>query len=261
MGVYRHARDAMTFMLGEPGWWPSLRLGGLLMLFAPVGWPIALGYRKRVAAALMDGASTPVPPLRGQLAACFIDGLRATCVILAHYTPYLLIYWFLGLDDLSGLRQYWAEVLVLTGLLPFLVPVLLPAVPILGSLHYPWINHTAGETWALLGVFILTTLYMPAAFVQASLTGQFRSTFRVDRALGFIIGRPRAYARAWTVSLAATLACFAAFPVFPWLVFWSYLVIVYAFNDALCEWNHPLVRQRGGRSVFRRPLQSTKPQA
>jgi hypothetical protein len=33
-------------------------------------------------------------------------------------------------------------------------------------------------------------------------------------------------------------------------VFWSYLVIVYAFNDALCEWNHPLVRKRARDSVF-----------
>jgi hypothetical protein len=240
----------MTFMLHEPGWKPSLWLGGSLMLLAPVGWPIALGYRKRVAGALMMGSPTLIPSLRGQLAACFFDGIRATCVILAHYTPYLMLYWLLGLDGLDGFRQNWVAIAILTGILAFLVPVFLPIVPIVASLNYPWIHHTTAEIWLLLTVFVLTTVYMPAAFVQASLTGRFRSTFRADRALGFMTSRPVAYARAWAISLAATIASFVAFPVFPWMVFWSYLVIVYAFNDALCEWNHPLVRKRARDSVF-----------
>jgi len=48
----------------------------------------------------------------------------------------------------------------------------------------------------------------------------------------------------------ATAAALASGPAAPWAIFWSYLVIVYAFNEALFRSNTPEVRRRFRAGLF-----------
>ena len=92
-------------------------------------------------------------------------------------------------------------------------------------------------------VFLATAFVLPAAFLQVSLRGRYRDACRLGRALGFIARHPRLYLEAWSLSLAATALALASGPLAPWGIFWSYLAIVHAFNEALARSGEPGVRE------------------
>src|SRR6266446_6532855 len=61
-----HWKAALCFMLQDPEWKTKIFVGGLwLLAFPPLGWPIALGYRKETLCGLVEGAdATPAPVAR-----------------------------------------------------------------------------------------------------------------------------------------------------------------------------------------------------
>ena len=98
------------------------RLGWWLLLCPPVGWLMALGYRKLVVTALsaddvsQSGGVTaaPLPSRGGATVETFRQGVGALAVIVVHFTPLVALTWTLGAaDPWSGARvldfgAYWA---------------------------------------------------------------------------------------------------------------------------------------------------------
>jgi len=238
--------EAFRFMTAEPGWRRKILVGGLLLLFPPLGWPMALGYRKDVAFRLIAGMRPVMPEWRGRRLNFAKDGCAAVGVILVWFLPFLMVFWYLALDDLSAAAAHGPEILMFFVLLPLLVPIFLPLLPPLYFHLFPWIALSAGEQLVIGFVFWGTTFLMPAAFLQVSLHGRFRAAFRVREVFRLVRRILRPYLEAWALSIAATVLALGSGPLAPWGIFWSYLVIVHAFNAALSRWDVPAVRSRFG---------------
>src|SRR3954463_2660493 len=89
---------AFLFMTREPGWGRKLLVvGALLLACPPLGWPLALGYRREVALRLVRGREPVLPGWDGAWRTYLADGLGAAGVILAHYLPFLGLFWMLAL--------------------------------------------------------------------------------------------------------------------------------------------------------------------
>src|SRR5262245_17020544 len=224
-------------MFRDVRWRRKLFIGGLvLLLFPPIGWPIALGYRKEVAFRLIGGAAPALPEWKDSWGRFLKDGLAAAGVILVYYLPFLVLFWFLALDDVAVAARHLREIAFFLIAVPLLIPIGLPLLPPLYWLLFPWVRLSFSEMLLVGAVFWSTTFIMPAAFLQVSLTGRFMPAFRLSRIVRFIRETPRAYVEAWAASIVATALAFVSGPLAPWGIFWSYLVIVHAFNQALSRW-------------------------
>ena len=104
----------------------------------------------------------------------------------------------------------------------------------------------------LAALFLATTFLMPAVFLQVSLAGRFAAVLRVGAVLRFVRRSPGNFVEAWLVSIEATTIAAALGPAAPWGIFWSYLVIVCTFNEALYRSGTPDVTSRFARSRFAR---------
>ena len=244
-------RRAFSFMFRDSRWPRKLLIGGLaILLFPPIGWPMALGYRKEVAFRLIGGEEPALPEWKGSWGRFVRDGFCATGIILVYYLPFLCLFWFLALDDVAVVRRHVLEIVCFLFAIPLLIPVSLPLLPPLYWYLFPWVHLTLPEMFVIGAVFWGTAFFMPAAFLQVSLTGRFLPAFRVARIVRFVLETPRAYLEAWVLSLLATALAFLVGPLAPWGIFWSYLVIVHAFNDALIHWRAPEVAERFRRSAL-----------
>jgi len=238
-------RRAFSFMFRDVRWPRKLLIGGLaLLLFPPIGWPVALGYRKEVAFRLVGGVEPALPEWTGSWGRFARDGFCAAGIILVYYLPFLCLFWLLALDDVAIAGRHVPEIAFFLLAIPLLIPVSLPLLPPLYWSLFPWVHLTLAEMLVIGAVFWGTAFFMPAAFLQVSLTGRFLSAFRVARIVRFVRETPRAYLEAWVLSLLATALAFLLGPLAPWGIFWSYLVIVHAFNDALIRWRVPEVAER-----------------
>jgi hypothetical protein len=224
---------ALGFPFQDPGWKRKLFIGGLLMLLCPpVGWTMALGYRRAVGIRLRAGMTPPLPEWSGCWWSHYKGGIGAVSVILGYYVPFMLLYASLAFEpSLVGLRQLLA-IVAFFGLIALFPPLFLPVLPPLYSYLFPWVNLTTPEIAVLVIVFVVTAFALPAAFVQVSVTGRYRSAFRVPHVARFITGHPIVYGEAWLLSLTASAIGVAMGPLAPWGLFWSYIVILHAFTEA-----------------------------
>lgn len=247
-------RTPFCFMFRDREWLGKILVGGLwLLAFPPLGWPIALGYRKEALAALVEGRTPLLPPWRGQWLAFLGEGLKAAAVILIYFLPFLGGFLWLAIDDRSVIRDHAVELVVFGAAIVLLLPICLPLLPPLYAYLFDWVRLSSLEMVALGALFWGTTFLMPAAFLQVSLRGRFTAAFRVDRVVVFVGRNPASYLEAWAISVVATAAALASTVAAPWAIFWSYLVIVYAFNEALFRSDTPGVRQRFRNSIFTVP--------
>ncbi len=223
-------RSAATFVREDPRWRAKVFRGGLLLLFPPLGWPVALGYRKALIGRLATRAEPLLPEWEGHVMRYWLEGMKALAVILAHYAP---VYAFCaariartGPPELPWLElaAFFAFFFLLT---PFLVPVLVVA-------SSAWIGgntFTGGEAAFVLAYFALATFLIPAGFLQVSRTGRFLSAFRLGDSLALVVRHFRLYAEAWAFSGLIALVGHFCIPLSPWGIFWCYQSIVYSFNE------------------------------
>jgi len=134
-----------------------------------------------------------------------------------------------------------------------LLPICLPLIPPLYWYLFDWIELSGVEMVVIGLLFWGTTFIMPAAFLQVSLRGRFAAALRVDRVVMFVGRNLPTYLEAWAISVIATAAALASGPAAPWGIFWSYLVIIYAFNEALFRSNTPEVRRRFRTGAWQNP--------
>ena len=240
-------------MTREPGWRGKLLVGGLFFAFPPLGWLLALGFRSLAANHLVEGQSPVLPGWRGNLGSALIRGAQASGVILAYFTPFLIAYWWVGAASLSQVIAHSQELLLFLGAIALLPPVFLPALSFAYPLWYPWLDYSAFEIAFLAALAAGAVFVLPAAFAQVALRGHYGAAFHLRSAGSFLVHNLRLYLEAWLLSLAVTAVAVLSGPLAPWLLLWSYLVILHAFTEALSRWNTDEVRARFQRSLLLGP--------
>lgn len=223
--------SAAAFVVADPDWRKKILRGGLLLLFPPLGWPVALGYRKVLVGHLADGRTPLLPEWKGQLLRYWIEGVKAIGVIFAYYSP-ILAFLLLRLST-RGLPEGLPWARILAGFLfffmltPFLMPVLVGLMSEWTGAHV----FTGTEVALVLAYFVAATFVIPAGFLQVSRTGRYVDALRIPAALRLIARNFRFYAEAWVYSGLTSLVGHLCFPLTPWGIFWCYQSIVYSFNE------------------------------
>ena len=223
-------------MFAEQPWRSAVFRGGLLLLFLPpFGWQIAMGYRRAVGMSASEGCAELLPPLKGHYLSYYRGGFEASLVIIAYCSPSLILFWLAGLPGMESLAElilpaicFWAAVFVFP---PLAIPLLPPAYMRL----FPVLSPSPQALMMCSGLLLISVLLLPAAFINVSRTGSIRSAYRIDQSIRFILQNFRLYCEAWCISIAATAVAFCLGPLCPWGLFWSYLAILSAFNQALAN--------------------------
>jgi len=228
-------------MTRSAGWKHHIIVGGfLLLLCPPIGWPLVLGYRKELARRLIEGCEPVLPDWRSWKL-YLRDGLKAAGVILSYYAPFLAIFWFVAIPRPEVALEHLVEIGLFFVLILFLIPVFLPLLPLLYGFWFPWIEISPAGAAVASVVFWATAFLLPAAFLQVSIHGSFREAFRLRRVICLIWQHFPLYLEAWALSLVATVASVLTGPLAPWGIFWSYLVIIFAFNNVLACSQDPAI--------------------
>lgn len=84
---------AFAYPFDDPAWKRKLFVGGFVMLLCPpVGWTMALGYRRSAGIRLRAGAMPPLPEWTGSVWSFCTGGAAAVGIILGYYLPFLALY-------------------------------------------------------------------------------------------------------------------------------------------------------------------------
>lgn len=224
-----HPHAAGLYVLGDPRWRRTLWIGGLVVVTPLIGWHVVLGFRRALIARLCGGPDA-LPDWRGSTRGFLVDGLKASGVILAYLAPLHVLAFALaigrGWDP--ALTSPWIPLTFLS--LPFLLPLSLPFALIVLA-RGGWITH--GELATFVLAFVLIVYFVPAAFLQVSMTGRFRSAFAFWRVLAFLRRRGADYTRAWIASAPIAFAAHVAVPIAPWSIVWAYCSVMFLFNEVL----------------------------
>ena len=230
-----HWREAFTFPVQTKNGRRQILLAGLwLLLLPPVGWLLALGYRAHVAYRMWDGL-TPTLPHWTMSKDRIMMGAKAAGIISIHLTPVIVLFWIFAIDSIEDLRANWFEIIGLTTLIPLFLPLTITGILIVYPLHSHWVKFEPTEALVLGGAFIATVFILPAAFMRVSIHRRFSSALKTVQVLSLIARNPTSYCEAWLLALCATILALLSGPLIPWAIPWSYLVIGYAFNEALFQ--------------------------
>jgi hypothetical protein len=244
-------RSALTFMTRDPGWKRKLLIGGALFFpFPPLGWIMALGFRSLTGPRLVEGMMPVLPAWRGNLLLILRRGVIAVCVIIAHFSPFLILYWAFGLQSARDAAAHWREMAVFAAAIAAFPPLFLTTLPVVYAWQFSWLTFSMGEV-AILGLLFVGAFFiLPASFVQVGMYGNYAAAFRARSAWRFVLRNPRLYSEAWFISLVVSALAVFMGPFMPWGLFWSYLVILYVFLDALAHSRTDAVRERFSRSII-----------
>lgn len=233
-------KTAFAFPFEDREWRRKLFIGGLLMLLCPpIGWTMALGYRRGVGIRLRAGAQPLLPEWSGAWWTFFTGGAAAVGIILSYYVPFFALYTAFAFWSSLKAAAHLPEIALFFALIVVFPPLFLPVLPGLYSYAFPWVNLNASEIVTLVFVFFATAFVLPAAFVQVSVTGRFRSAFRFTQVARFIAQQPVLYCEAWILSLIASAIGVSLGPLSPWGLFWSYIAILHIFTEAFLRAGRP----------------------
>jgi hypothetical protein len=238
-------RQAMEFMTRDPHWKRKLLIGGLWFFpLPPLGWIMALGFRSLTGPRLVEGHEPVLPEWRGNLMLIAKRGAIAVLVIVAHFSPFLFCYWWFGLDSLREMRVYWLEALSFMGAIAAFPPLFLTTLPVTYAFAFSWLSFSLVEVAILTLLFVGAFFILPASFVQVGRYGDYASAFKARSAWRFALVNWSLYLEAWIISLIVSGIAVFMGPFMPWGLFWSYLVILHVFLDALSQSNTRGVRER-----------------
>ena len=227
--------SAALFMTTAPSWKQMIiPLGWWIILCPPLGWLMALGYRKHAVFHMMHAKELrfqpPIPTMWGCLA-YLKDGLCALLVMMVVFTPALSIAFSLGSDTLpwSSTESIFrfAQYMAMTYSLP---PVMLGGTLAYHQWFAPWFHLSNIELVCIGLMFVFNTYVIPLAFMQVALRGKWVDTIRIDRIIALGFKYPAAFALAWRDSLWISFAALGLIFRAPWGIAWSYLSIVWLFN-------------------------------
>ena len=152
---------AALFMMRDPRWIEPIRtLGWWILLCPPLGWLMALGYRKEVVLHMTRAGVGPLPEWPG-LAHLSREGFKALGVISVYLAPTLILGWHLGAQD--GWSDVTGGIMYCLCSL-FLVPLTLPATPLAYMLWSDVFTLSTSSGLIIFGLSACTTFIIPAGF-------------------------------------------------------------------------------------------------
>ncbi len=227
-----HDRNAALFALRDPDWRGIYRAGGWWLLVPVIGWPVVLGYRRRLVEHLFAPMETPLPRFRGQVGRLLLAGWGAMAVIFAHIAPVYVALFSLLLDRgwTPGAMALWCAVGF--AVLPLWSPLSLPLA--IGAAAWTgWIGGAEAALFA--AAFAVSVFVVPSGLLEVSRTGNYFSAARIDRSLARILRAPRAYLRAWAFGLVGQTVVPLTLILWPWTLFHAYVATVVRFNQLLID--------------------------
>lgn len=223
-----------VFLLRDPEWRKKIFFGGLLLLLLhPIGWPAALGYRKQLISNLSAGKDPLLPEWKGNITHYFTEGLRAMGVIFGYLSPLYLALLFLLLSNGVAPGEYWLYTAVFFCVCMIFSTLSFPSILIYWTFFSEQYQVPIETCFALLLAFSLIIFFIPAGFLQVSMSGRYLSAFNIPAAISTLTQHFRAYVRAWYHSALMSLCGHFAIPFAPWGVVWCYLGIIFEFNSIL----------------------------
>ncbi len=223
-----------AFVVKDPDWRQKIFFGGLLLLLVhPIGWPVALGYRKTLISNLTSGTDPLLPTWKGNIFYFFIEGLKAMGVIFGYLSPLYLVLIYLLITNGVLPNISWLYVIFFFLACTIVSTLSFPAVLVymtFFSTEYriPWMISLA-----MFLLFVLIIFFIPACFLQVSKSGRYRSAFNIPAAYSTLRLHFYPYCRAWYHSAIMSLVGHFALPFAPWGIFWCYLSIIFEFNSIL----------------------------
>lgn len=252
-------KPALTFMARDPRWKRKLFIGGLLFFpLPPLGWIMALGFRSLTGPRLVEGKEPILPAWSGNWWLILKRGVIAVFVILAHFSPFLICYWLFGLPAGARVADYSWEIALFIAAIALFPPLFLPTLPFAYALAFSWLTFSIAEMAALAVLFAGAVFILPASFVQVGLYGDYGSAFKAGAAWRFAVRNWKLYLEAWLISLVVSAVAVVMGPFMPWGLFWSYLVILHVFLEALLKSDTPEVRGRFANSLVLPPTRARK---
>jgi hypothetical protein len=244
--------QASHFMTTAPQWHIIIKHLGKIMIICPIlGWIMALGYRKYVVYNLLH-ASTPLPhhiqtTWRSNLL-LVREGLYAMGVMIYYFSPILLLAYLLAtpchphvaaLNHSCEYTQY--DISFITHALIFIAcSFILPPITLGGTLTYyqlyvPWFQLSILLWVGIIILLMIMTYLIPLAFMQIGRRGYWRDALKIHYCIRLAIQYPSAYFQAWVHGLHLSLCAFTLGLRVGEGIVWSYLGIVYVFNQMIAQ--------------------------
>lgn len=225
---------AGAFVVCDPQWRSKIFWGGLLLLLVhPVGWPVALGYRKALIANLAYGKEPVLPNWEGKVSFYFFEGLKAMGVIFGYLSPLYIALLLLSLNNGMSPDSTWFYTATFFVVFTMVSTLSFPII----VLYLTFFSESFRLSWPmslmLLTAFAAIIFFIPAGFLQVSKSGKYLSAFNIPAAANTLRSHFVAYCLAWYRSAIMSLIGHFSIPFAPWGVFWCYLSIIYEFNSIL----------------------------
>ena len=242
-----HIYFPYLFMCQNPAWKKLIkRLGYWMLLCPPIGWLMALGYRKVVAVSLYNHTSPlPIPSLNIYAdLRLLIQGLGALGVMIFYFTPALICTWTWGkYGDLSHSMQidFWLDIELLYFLLLsfLLIPMTLGGVVGGYYLFDPSFQLTSSQMIYSSILLLLSVFIIPSGYMQVGRRGYWLDACRIWKSLFWICTHPKIYLYAWWKGLYISLIALSMGLRAPWALAWCYISIVWFFNNPALKETSP----------------------
>ena len=236
-----------VFMCKNPAWKSLInRLGWWMVLCPPIGWLMALGYRKDVAISIYDQSIAPPVPTLGWHSdyKLFVQGVGALLVMAFYFTPALLCIWAWGKwNGLSSCMHlaFWLD----TDLWYYLacsfilIPITLGGVA--GMYYFMDASFELTPTQMLLAFIMLniSVFIIPSGYMQVGQRGRWIDACNLKRGLSWICTHPKIYLMAWWRGLYVSMLALSMLWRAPWGLAWCYISIVWIFNRSYMTESSP----------------------
>ena len=223
--------SACLFPVADPEWRTKIRTGGWFLLLPFVGWFAILGYRKAAVFRLIHGQLPILPDWNRGLLYYTKEGLKAAVVINTYYLPVYVILTCLIISRDASAEFPWLAFGVFFATLPIFSTLAFPIVVTYARFAVTTPVLSTAESIGLGISFAVLTFVIPSGFLNVSETGRILSAFNFRRGLTRIIRFWSRYLEAWVASLLVAAVGHGCPLFLPWGVVWSYLSIVFLFNE------------------------------
>ncbi len=222
-------------------WVYQVLVGGLfLLLCPPLGWMLAMGYRKAFGRAYVNNIKFNSNeifkwPKWENLWPMLIDGIKVWSVIITYLSPSFIFGWGIILFRSGfGQEQCFALSLFIIACV-LILPLGLPVVIFVLYNHYAWFTFSLFETIIISTIFILGVFFVPSGFVLVSLGKDFKHALPFGDGLKFVIRKPFQYCKAWCYALICCFGVLLLGPLAPFGIFWSYQISAKMFIDVVVD--------------------------
>lgn len=232
--------QAATFMCSQPYWAQKIHaLGWCLCLIPPLGWLMALGFRKRIVLKLLHPNTYPLSETTFTLSdyiQLLRDGFCALVVMSIYFIPTLGLSWFLG-----AVQSQMSTGEIFLGFIKYTIaslsfpPLTLGGVNLYYQAYLPEFYLSSVQGMLIISLFILTTFILPLGYMQIGKRGKWRDALNLSQVLTTFLSKPQGYLCAWRDSLRLTLSAFTLGVHIPWGIIWTYQGIVWLFNQLQAE--------------------------